>query len=159
MKKKITELKHFLKRKEKGEKMKHFSSEEKLINSLSHKTPQRDRLLNSHPTITCISFKPAVEEGQSCAYPARPGGTLVSLSFLEFIQIPASIKKTNKQLSLSILILFPITPTTSNNQLAFQLLLWVFFVFFLLLFCFVFQLLSIRVGFQRSQKQRVLGAS
>ena len=152
MKKKITELKHFLKRKEKGEKMKHFSSEEKLINSLSHKTPQRDRLLNSHPTITCISFKPAVEEGQSCAYPARPGGTLVSLSFLEFIQIPASIKKRNKQLSLSILISFPMTPTTSNNQLAFQLLLLFFFFSF-------FQLLSVRVGFQRSQKQRVLGAS
>ena len=121
MKKKITELKHFLKRKEKGEKMKHFSSEEKLINSLSHKTPQRD-ILNSHPTITCISFKPTVEKGQSYAYPARPGGTLVSLSFLEFIQIPASIKKGNKQLSLSVLISFPITPTTFNNQLAFQLL-------------------------------------
>ena len=158
MKKKDHRIKTLFKKEREKEKKKHFSSEEKLINSLSHKTPQRD-ILNSHPTITCISFKPTVEKGQSYAYPARPGGTLVSLSFLEFIQIPASIKKGNKQLSLSVLISFPITPTTFNNQLAFQLLLWVFFVFFLLLFCFVFQLLSIRVGFQRSQKQRVLGAS
>ena len=132
MKKKDHRIKTLFKKEREKEKKKHFSSEEKLINSLSHKTPQRD-ILNSHPTITCISFKPTVEKGQSCAYPARPGGTLVSLSFLEFIQIPASIKKTNKQLSLSILILFPITPTTSNNQLAFQLLL-PFFFFFLFLF-------------------------
>ena len=135
MKKKDHRIKTLFKKEREKEKKKHFSSEEKLINSLSHKTPQRD-ILNSHPTITCISFKPTVEKGQSCAYPARPGGTLVSLSFLEFIQIPASIKKRNKQLSLSILISFPITPTTSNNQLAFQLLLWVFFVFCFVLFCF-----------------------
>ena len=115
-------IKTLFKKERERDKMKHFSSEEKLINSHSDKTPQRDRLLNSHPTKTFISFKPAIEEGQICAYPARPVGTLVSLSFLEFIQIPASIKKGNKQLSLSVLISFPITPTTFNNQLAFQLL-------------------------------------
>ena len=121
MKKKDHRIKTLFKKEREKEKKKHFSSEEKLINSHSHKTPQRD-ILNSHPTKTFISFKPTVEKGQSCAYPARLGRTLVSLSFLEFIQIPASIKKRNKQLSLSILISFPITPTTFNNQLAFQLL-------------------------------------
>ena len=45
--KKKDRVKTFFKKERERKKMKHFSSEETLINSISDKTPLRDRLLNS----------------------------------------------------------------------------------------------------------------
>ena len=70
--------------------------------------------------------KSPVEEGRSWVYPARQGGTLVSLAFLEGIWVTASRKEKKK---IQVLCPFDFDShkphphrMAFNNQLAFQLL-------------------------------------
>ena len=72
--------------------------------------------------------KSPVEEGRSWVYPARQGGTLVSLAFLEGIWVTAS-RKEKKKKKYNSFCPFDFNShkphphrMTFNNQLAFQLL-------------------------------------